>query len=96
MDKIAELREKIDEIDNEILRLLKERNEVSKLIGDIKRSKGMPIRDQEREREKYSRILKRAAELGLSLETVKNIYKNIIDMSIQAQEQKGNAHNANY
>ncbi|MEM3641263.1 MAG: chorismate mutase [Candidatus Bathyarchaeia archaeon] len=89
MDRIAKLREKIDEIDDEILRLLKERVEVSKLIGKIKREKGMPIRDQEREKEKYRDILKRANEFGLSLEAVKNIYQNIIEMSIQVQEQNG-------
>lgn len=49
----------------------------------------MPIRDQEREKEKYRDILKRANEFGLSLEAVKNIYQNIIEMSIQVQEQNG-------
>ncbi|MEM2393219.1 MAG: chorismate mutase [Candidatus Bathyarchaeia archaeon] len=87
MDNIAKLREKIDEIDDKILRLLRERTEVSKLIGEIKRKKGMPIRDQEREREKYTYVLRKAAELGLSLEAVRSIYQKIIEMSIQAQEQ---------
>ncbi|HEX68994.1 MAG TPA: chorismate mutase [Candidatus Bathyarchaeota archaeon] len=87
MDEIANLRKKIDEIDEKILLLLKERVEISKLIGKIKQEKGKPIRDVQREDEKYRHIAKRASELGLDLKTVKDIYRNIIAMSIQAQEQ---------
>jgi len=74
-------------MDEKILLLLKERVEISKLIGKIKREKGKPIRDVQREDEKYHHIAKRASELGLDLKTVKDIYRNIIAMSIQAQEQ---------
>lgn len=59
---------------------------MSELIGKIKREEGKPIRDPKREEEKYRQIIKRASELGLNLETVKNIYRNIIAMSIEAQE----------
>jgi len=41
----------------------------------------------QREDEKYRHIAKRAYELGLDLKTVKNIYRNIIAMSIQVQGQ---------
>jgi len=47
----------------------------------------VPIRDVQREDEKYRHIAERASELGLDLKTVKDIYRNIIAMSIQAQEQ---------
>lgn len=87
MEKISDFRKKIDEIDEEILLLLKERIEVSKLIGQVKRKSGAPIRDIEREKEKYEQVLKKAVELGLNLNAVKNVYENIIAMSIQAQEQ---------
>jgi chorismate mutase len=86
LERVTNLRKKIDKIDEEILLLLKERVEVSELIGKIKREEGTPIRDPKREEEKYRQIIKRASELGLSLENVENIYRNIIAMSIQAQE----------
>ena len=45
------LRKKIDEIDNKLLILLKERLEVSKKIGEIKKKNNMPIYDPVREQE---------------------------------------------
>ncbi|MEM2103332.1 MAG: chorismate mutase [Candidatus Bathyarchaeia archaeon] len=87
MDRITILRGKIDEIDGEILNLLKERVETSRLIGKIKKEIAMPIRDPEREREKYQCILRQASELGLNVEVIREIYKNIISMSVKAQEQ---------
>jgi len=87
LEDLTKLREKIDKIDEEILLCLKERMEISKLIGRIKQEKGMPIRDLQREDEKHSYFAKRAFELGLNLKAVKNIFLNIILMSIQAQEQ---------
>lgn len=86
MEKLPHLRRKIDEIDEKILLLLKDRIEVSKLIGKIKRENAVPIRDPKREDEKYRHIIQRASELELDLDEVKNIYKIIMAMSIQAQE----------
>jgi len=86
LEKVPHLRRKIDEIDEKILLLLKDRIEVSKLIGKIKRENAVPIRDPKREDEKYRHIIQRASELELDLDEVKNIYKIIMAMSIQAQE----------
>jgi chorismate mutase len=86
LEKVPHLRRKIDEIDEKILLLLKDRIEVSKLIGKIKRENAVPIRDPKREDEKYRHIMQRASELGLGLDDVRNIYKIIMAMSIHAQE----------
>lgn len=86
MEKLLYLRRKIDEIDEKILLLLKERIELSKLIGKIKRENAVPIRDLQREEEKYRHIIKKALELGLDLDYTENIYTSIIAMSIHAQE----------
>lgn len=45
------LRKKIDEIDDKLLILLKERLAVSKKIGEIKKRNNMPIYDPVREQE---------------------------------------------
>lgn len=85
MEKISPLRKKVDEIDEQILCFLKERVEVSKSIGKLKREHGIPMRDSERENEKYKSVMKRASELGLSPNEVKAVYREIISMSIHAQ-----------
>ena len=86
MERILSLRRKIDEIDEQILRFLKERVEVCRSIGKTKREHGIPVRDYEREDELYAKVMKRASELGLNLHEVKAVYREIIAMSIHAQE----------
>ncbi|MBO4383946.1 MAG: chorismate mutase [Clostridia bacterium] len=54
MDGINELRNKLDGIDREIMRLFAERMECAEEIGRIKRTGGLPILDAEREKEVVS------------------------------------------
>ena len=86
MERILPLRRKIDEIDEQILRFLKERMEVCKIIGATKREHGIPVRDIRRENEHYAHVMRRASELGLDPKEVKAVYQEIIAMSIHAQE----------
>jgi chorismate mutase len=86
LEKILSLRRKIDEIDEQILRFLKERVKVCRSIGKTKREQGIPVRDYEREDELYAKVMKRASELGLNPQEVKAVYREIIAMSIRAQE----------
>jgi len=82
------LRRRIDETDEQILRLLKERVEIGKIIGKTKREHGIPVKDRQREDELYKRIVKRALELGLDPRDVRAVYQKIITMSIHAQEKE--------
>lgn len=86
MERILSLRRKIDEIDEQILRFLKERVEVSRRIGKTKREHGIPVKDYEREDELYTNIMRTAPRLGLNQREVKAVYREIIAMSIHAQE----------
>jgi len=86
LEKIQSLRKRIDEVDKQILHFLKERMEICKIIGATKREQGIPIRDQQREEEQYRCIMKRASELGLHPNEVKAVYREIIAMSMHAQE----------
>lgn len=86
MERIQSLRKRIDEVDEQILHFLKERMEVCKVLGATKREQRIPIRDQQREEERYRHIMKRASELGLNPNEVKAVYREIIAMSMHAQE----------
>jgi len=86
LERILSLRRKIDEIDEQILRFLKKRVEVCRSLGKTKREHGIPIRDYKREDELYANAVKRASELGLNPQEVKAVYREIIAMSIRAQE----------
>jgi chorismate mutase len=88
MEKISQLRKRIDEIDEQILRFLNERINICENIGTIKREHGLPVKDAERENEQYLRITELASKLGLDPQEVKAVYQEIIAMSIRAQERE--------
>jgi chorismate mutase len=85
MERIKSLRKEIDDIDERILHFLKDRVEICKMIGAIKRENGIPIRDQQREEEQYRNLMKRASELGLDPHEVKAVYREIIAMGMHVQ-----------
>jgi chorismate mutase len=85
---MSTLRKRIDEIDEQILRLLKERVDVCENIGVLKRERGDPVRDHNRENEQYTRIARIASQLGLNPQDVKAVYDRIIAMSIRVQERE--------
>jgi chorismate mutase/prephenate dehydratase len=86
MDKrLSPLRARIDQIDEEIIRLLRERLELAQRIGKIKEAKGVQTFDLGREKQ----ILKRVLELNQGIfpeETLKVIYSEIIRACRSSQE----------
>ena len=80
MDELLELRKKIDEIDEKLIPLLKERMEVSKKVAAYKIKNGLPVLNEERER----RILKAVYEKGG--EAVETVYSVIIRVSKDIQQ----------
>jgi chorismate mutase len=86
LERILALRKKVDEVDERILYCLRERVDICKIIGDIKRKNGIPIRDFQREDDVYSNIFRRASELRLNSDEVRAIYQKIMDMSTHAQK----------
>jgi len=51
MNKLNDLRSKIQEIDNELIDLFIKRMNISKQIGEVKKENNMPIEVKEREKE---------------------------------------------
>lgn len=83
--KLSKFRERIDELDFQLLDLLKKRMDVSSEIGAWKQNNKVSILQPER----WSAILKRAndyaAEIGLSSEFIDQLFKAIHDESIDRQ-----------
>lgn len=57
MDKLKELRKSIQDIDYELLRLLADRVDIAKQIGNIKKESGDPIYVPEVEKQKIEALL---------------------------------------
>jgi chorismate mutase len=88
LEDIQKLRKKVDEIDENILRLLGERSEICRSIGLLKKQNGMPITDVIREGEVFSNIRGKAPDFGLDADQVEAIYRQIVNMCSSVQELK--------
>ena len=85
MEKINQLREKIDKVDLQILDLFKQRVEICKTIGLMKKKLGMEIHDISRENCVYEQVKTRSKELGLNSDKVDLIYHQIVNMCSAVQ-----------
>ncbi|MGQ9551015.1 MAG: chorismate mutase [Candidatus Bathycorpusculaceae bacterium] len=86
MEKIQQLRKKIDEVDEQILLLLNERVKLCKAIGKVKKEHGIPIKDPLRENKVYQHIRHKASRLELGQNQVETVYREIIAMCTTVQE----------
>ncbi len=79
------LRNKIDEIDKKFVYLLKDRMELCKRIGAVKRENGLAVRDLQREDQVYLNVMATALEVGLDPQKVENIFKGIVALGVFVQ-----------
>jgi chorismate mutase len=86
MDEIAKWRQKIDEIDLELVKLLNQRSQCAIEIGKLKHKLDIEIYDPRREEEVIGRVWKKANG-PLSKEAVKRLFERIIDESRRAERQ---------
>jgi len=93
--QIAKLRDKIDEIDRKMVRLINQRAIYADQIGDIKRKLGLPVYVPEREEQVIENVKKNNPG-PLSAEAIGRIYERIIDESRRLEreemERKQNKH----
>jgi len=86
MDKrILTLRKQIDDLDEEIIRLLKTRMQISKKVGLLKEKLHIPIEDKSRENEIIDRLTSKAGE-NLSEEQLIRIFTAVFKTSKQVQK----------
>ncbi len=85
MDDIARIRRRIDELDQEMLQLLKKRYENARLLGRIKYARGLEFHDLEREKGILRKVEHAAAKLDLDPKLVRRIFNQVFTFSIKAQ-----------
>ena len=86
MQEIKQLRKKVDEVDEQILRSLSKRAEICRSIGLIKEKHSIPVQDYPRENDVYAHIREKAAELSLDQTHVEAIYRQIVNMCSAVQD----------
>ena len=84
MEDLKILREKIDKIDDEIVKLLSDRMACSEAIGEVKKSLSAPVADLKREDEIINRLTLNKKESEAEL--IKDVYKIIFAYSKSLQK----------
>jgi prephenate dehydrogenase/chorismate mutase len=85
MDDVTRIRDRIDELDQEIVRLLKNRYENARLLGRIKQQRHLDYRDPEREKIILRKIGRAATSLDLDPNLIRPIFDQIFTFSVEAQ-----------
>jgi chorismate mutase len=86
MDELGQLRKKVDSVDDQILKALCERAKICKVIGEVKKTQGVQVRDFSRENQVYIRVKAKAIEFNLNPQQVEAVYREIVNMCSAVQE----------
>lgn len=86
MSSLEQLRQRIREIDADLLRLVADRTETAKAIGQQKKLAGIALRDWDVERQVLDRAARQADELGLPRSAVRAFMQRLIATSRDEQE----------
>jgi prephenate dehydrogenase/chorismate mutase len=85
MDDVHRIRDRIDELDQEIVRILKNRYENARLLGRIKQQRHLDYRDPEREKIILRKIERAATLLDLDPNLIRPIFDRIFAFSVDSQ-----------
>jgi chorismate mutase / prephenate dehydrogenase len=84
---LEDLRQRVTDLDRQLIGLVAERKAVSEEVARVKRATGKPTRDYEREREVILGVRSLAAERGVSPELAEQLLRMLIRSSLTTQEQ---------
>ena len=83
--KLEELRDRIMELDDEIIRLIGQRGTVAIEIGRVKQELDQPVLDPVREAQVVRRWAERAREQAVDPELARDVIRRVISAARQAQ-----------
>lgn len=85
MQDLAKYREQINNVDEELLKLLAKRFAVVEAVGKYKKMHGMAVVDRFREEEIIQKLIKKAAEHNISEDLVQTIWRAIFEESYKKE-----------
>lgn len=81
---ISRLRQQVDGLDNRLLVLLRQRVNLARQLGQVKRRAGRPLRDPAREEQLLARLAGAGGE-ALPPEAVQRLFRCIIEVSLASE-----------
>ncbi|MEX0657106.1 MAG: aminotransferase class I/II-fold pyridoxal phosphate-dependent enzyme [Nitrosopumilaceae archaeon] len=92
MSHIDELRNKVDEVTLEMIKLLKTRTDIAKEIGNIKKNLGLGITDQAREEQLRAKIISLCHDIGLDEPIGAKFLNFLLTESVKIQSETKQTH----
>src|SRR5256885_8289846 len=92
MSDIEKLRDKINKITFDMIRLLKERNDVAREIGSLKNNLGLGVTNEGRENQLRTKVLSLCKEIGLDERTASTFLNLLLNESIKVQSNNKSTH----
>ncbi len=92
MSDIDKLRDKIDKITFDIIKLLRERNGVAKEIGSLKNNLRLGVTNEERESQLRSKVLSLCKEIGLDEKSGITMLNFLLNESVKIQSSNQQTH----
>ena len=86
MEDLQTLRKQVDIIDEQILKALSERVTICQKIGEYKKQHDIPVKDQAREEEVYSKVREEAIKFQLEPARIEALYREIVNMCSAIQK----------
>ena len=83
---MTKYRKQIDKINHKILKLLSKRMKDSEKIGECKKRRNAPIRDEKREKELLDMISRQAKKHKLDEKFIEDVFQIILSESRRKQE----------
>lgn len=87
MTQINQLRNELDQINEQILQLLSRRAEIVQQVGEFKKDSNLPLYDPEREQSMYAKIVEKNPG-PFSDEVIKHLFKEIAKASLNLLEKQ--------
>ncbi|MDH3339871.1 MAG: aminotransferase class I/II-fold pyridoxal phosphate-dependent enzyme [Nitrosopumilus sp.] len=92
MSNIKELRNRMDEVTLEMIRLLKTRIDIAKEIGEVKKNIGKGVTDEIREDNLRGKVISLCNKIGLDESTATKFFNFLLNESIKVQSNNKQTH----
>ena len=89
---LGEHRKRIDQLDEQLIRLLAERFEITKAVGEYKAENNLPAADHEREKQQIARLHEIAQVAGMDPSFGEKVFRLIVDEVIRHHEKSAERH----
>jgi chorismate mutase-like protein len=96
VNRLDELRQRIDALDEKLVELLNERASCAMRIGDIKQQLGLDVYQPEREAQVLGHVRAHGAALGgpLGADALTRVFERIIDEARRLERESASEHKA--